>query len=230
MKPRPIARSRTRHHGEPMKIGPAVRKLLPASAERKASRLYRSVFVDLGKVAALLSRMLPKDAFVLDIGGGDGDLLNLVLEARPDVRVAMVDIAGSVGKFLEPRYSERVELHPGVAIEDHILTFAGRYDAAVVSDVMHHIPGPHRASFLLNVANALRPGARMLIKDVQPGHPVATLGLFCDRYLSGDKNVALISAEQLCEMTHASLPRHTSSELGLLAVDRPNYLVQLQFE
>lgn len=213
-----------------MKIGPAVRKLLPASTERKASRLYRSVFVDLGKVAAVLSRALPKGAFVLDIGGGDGDLLNLVLDARPDVRIAMVDIAESEGKFLEPRYNERVELHPGVAIEDHILTFAGRYDAAVISDVMHHIPQPHRSGFLLNVAKALRPGARILIKDVEPGHPVATLGLFCDRYLSGDRNVALISVERLCEMSGASLPRHTASEIGLLNADRPNYLVQLQFE
>lgn len=213
-----------------MKIGPAVRKLLPASAERKASRLYRSVFVDLGKVATVLSRALPRDALVLDIGGGDGDLLNLVLEARPDVRVAMVDIADSVGKFLEPRHVGRVELHPRVAIEEHILTFAGRYDAAVISDVMHHIPQPHRSGFLLNVAKALRPGARMLIKDVEPGHPVATLGLFCDRYLSGDKNVSLISAQRLCEMSGASLPRHTASEIGLLKADRPNYLVQLQFE
>lgn len=213
-----------------MKIGPAIRKLLPANVERKASRLYRSVFVDLGKVAAVLSRALPRDAFVLDIGGGDGDLLNLVLEARPDVRVAMVDIAASVGKFLEPRHGGRVELHPGVAIEEHIVAFAGRYDAAVISDVMHHIPQPHRSGFLLAVAKALRPGARILIKDVEPGHPVATFGLLCDRYLSGDKNVALISAQRLCEMSAASLPRHTASEIGLLEADRPNYLVQLQFE
>lgn len=213
-----------------MKIGPAVRRLLPASAERKASRLYRSVFVDLRKVAAVLSRALPRDAFVLDIGGGDGDLLNLVLEARPDVRIAMVDIAVSVGKFLEPRYSERVELHPGVAIEDHVLAFAGRYDAAVISDVMHHIPAPQRSGFLLNVAKALRPGGSILIKDVEPGHPIAALGLFCDRYVSGDKNVALISERQLHEMSGASLPRHTVSEIGLLEADRPNYLVQLQFE
>lgn len=212
-----------------MKVGPAVRNLLPTSAERKASRLYRSVFVDLAKVAVVLSPTLPANAFVLDIGGGDGDLLNHVLEMRPDVRVAMVDIADSVGKFLNPRYSGRVELYPGTAIEDHILEFAGRYDAALISDVMHHIPEGRRAGFLLSVAKALRPGAQMLVKDVQPGHPIARLGLFCDKYLSGDRGVALISAEQLCELSRAALAQHTAREIGLLKVDRPNYLVQLRF-
>lgn len=212
-----------------MKVGPAVRKLLPASIERKASRLYRSVFVDLAKVAAVLSPTLPANAFVLDIGGGDGDLLNHVLEMRPDVRVAMVDIADSVGKFLNPRYNGRVELYPGTAIEDHVLASAGRYDAALISDVMHHIPEGRRAGFLRSVAKALRPEAQMLVKDVQPGHPIAQLGLFCDKYLSGDRGVALISAEQLCELSHAALAQHTAREIGLLKVDRPNYLVQLRF-
>jgi 2-polyprenyl-3-methyl-5-hydroxy-6-metoxy-1,4-benzoquinol methylase len=212
-----------------MKAGPFIRGLLPVSAEKTASRLYRSVFVDLRKVAAMISSALPQDALVLDIGGGDGDLLNYVLAKRPDVRVAMVDIAVSVGKFLEPAYAVRVELHPGTAIEDHILVAAGRYDAAVISDVMHHIPELYRAGFLLNVARALRPGAQILVKDVQPGHPIALLGLFCDRYLSGDRGVALISAEQLCELSHAALAQHTAKEIGLLEVDRPNYLVQLKF-
>jgi 2-polyprenyl-3-methyl-5-hydroxy-6-metoxy-1,4-benzoquinol methylase len=213
-----------------MKAGPFVRALLPASAEKKASRLYRSVFVDLKKVAAAISNALPPDALVLDIGGGDGDLLNYIMAARPDVRVAMVDIAASVGKFLEPAYDARVELHPGTAIENHVLASAGRYHAAVISDVMHHIPTQHRAGFLSNVAKALRPGAQILIKDVQPGHPIARLGFFCDKYLSGDRGVALISVEQLCELSRRSLARHTAKEIGLLEVDRPNYLVQLQFE
>jgi 2-polyprenyl-3-methyl-5-hydroxy-6-metoxy-1,4-benzoquinol methylase len=212
-----------------MKAGPFIRKLLPAGLEKKASRLYRSLFVDLGKVAAVISDALPKDALVLDIGGGDGDLLNHVLAMRPDVRVAMVDIAVSVGKFLDPAYGARVELYPGTAIEDHVLSSAGKYDAAVISDVMHHIPEQHRAGFLLNVARALRPGAQILVKDVQPGHPIARLGLFCDKYLSGDRGVALISAERLCELSSASLAQHTAKEIGLLEVDRPNYLVQLQF-
>lgn len=191
--------------------------------------MYRSVFVDLAKVAAVLAPALPANAFVLDIGGGDGDLLNHVLEMRPDVRVAMVDIADSVGKFLNPRYSGRVELHPSTAIEDHVLASAGRYDAALISDVMHHIPERHRAGFLLSVAKALRPEAQILVKDVQPGHPIARLGLFCDKYLSGDRGVALISVERLCELSHAALAQHTAREIGLLKVDRPNYLIQLQF-
>jgi 2-polyprenyl-3-methyl-5-hydroxy-6-metoxy-1,4-benzoquinol methylase len=136
----------------------------------------------------------------------------------------------SVGKFLAPQFKERVELFPGTAIEDHVLSRAGRYDVALISDVMHHIPEVHRAGFLRNVAKALSPGSPILIKDVKPGHAIASLGLFCDKYLSGDRGVALISPEKLCALAHASLPRHRASEIGLLEVDRPNYLVRLQFE
>lgn len=202
---------------------------MPASIERTAARMYRSIFVDLRKVAGVLSQALPENALVLDIGGGDGDLLNHLLRLRPDVRVAMVDIAGSVGKFLEPGCSGKVELHPGISIEDHVLKHAGRYDAAMISDVMHHIPEPHRAGFLYAVSEALRPGGRIFVKDVEPGHPISRLGLYCDRYLSGDRNVELISAERLCELSAVSLPNHSAREIGLFELDRPNYLVQLHF-
>lgn len=213
-----------------MKIGPLIRRLLPAAVETMAARAYRSIFVDLEKVASHLADALPSNANVLDIGGGDGELLNRLLARRIDVRVTMVDIAPSVGRFLLPQYRQRVRLLPRTTIQAHLLTLreqSRKYDAAIVVDVMHHIPGGQRESFLGAVHEALSPGGVLLIKDVEPGHPRATLGYLCDRYISGDRGVALISIKELGDVVARVAPGLGVSELGLVQKDRPNYLVRV---
>ena len=75
---------------------------------------------------------------------------------------------------------------------------------------------------------ALRPGSPLLVKDVEPGHFRATLGYWCDKYVSGDRGVALISAADVMALANRLVPGGVISEAGLLAIDRPNYLVRLQ--
>jgi 2-polyprenyl-3-methyl-5-hydroxy-6-metoxy-1,4-benzoquinol methylase len=212
-----------------MAIGPTIRKFLPPSAEKAASRLYRSIFVDLDKVALILAQTIPKNAAVLDIGGGDGDLLNHLFARRTDVRVDMVDIAPSVGRFVSSEYADRIRLSPNTAIEDHLTVYENTYDVAIISDVMHHIPLDMRADFLRSVVKTLRAGGSIFVKDVEPGHFVSWLGLYCDKYLSGDRGVALISADRLRDLAQIALPGHRSTELGLIAKNRPNYLIRLDF-
>ncbi|MBB6599991.1 class I SAM-dependent methyltransferase [Luteimonas sp. MC1825] len=213
-----------------MKIGPAVRRLMPAGLERKAAAAYRRVFVDLHKVAALVAGALPADAHLLDIGGGDGELLNHLLAARPDVRVTMVDIAGSVGKFVEPVHFDRVRRLPGTSIEAHLGQLDAPYDAALVSDVMHHLPVAYRAQFLRSIRDALRPSGALFVKDIEPGHPVAWLSLVCDKYVSGDRGVTLVSLAELLALAEAELAPQAAGEIGLHRVDRPNYLVRLDLQ
>lgn len=209
-----------------MKLGPAVRNLMPFSLERKAAQLYRIVFVDLGKVAAHLAKAIPARARVLDIGGGDGELLNCLLARRPDLHVTMVDIAPTVGRFLEPGYRDRVRFCPGTSIESH-LKEANHYDAAIVSDVMHHIPAQLRPGFVRDVHHALKSGAPLFIKDIEPGHLIARLSLYADKYVSGDHGVSLVSMKDVAELVESVMPTHCASEIGLFADNRPNYIMQL---
>jgi 2-polyprenyl-3-methyl-5-hydroxy-6-metoxy-1,4-benzoquinol methylase len=213
-----------------MKLGPLIRRFLPANVETMAAKAYRSVFVDLDKVASHLAKALPSGANVLDIGGGDGELLNRLFAMRADVSVTMVDIAPSVGRFLLPRYRGQVRLLPGTTIQAHLQTLPGqgrKYDAAIIVDVMHHIPGEQREAFLCAVHEALSPGGVLLIKDVEPGHPRAILGYLCDRYISGDRGVALISIRELCDLAARVAPGCGVNEVGLLLEDRPNYLITI---
>ncbi len=212
-----------------MKIGPALRMLMSPPLERKAAGWYRSVFVDLGKVAAQLARQLPQQARVLDIGGGDGELLNGLLALRPDVSLVMVDVAESVGKFLEPRYRDRVELKPQTFIAEHVAVTTQRYDAALVSDVLHHIPVAQRHAFLASVREAVNSNGTIFIKDLEPGHFISALSLYCDRYISGDRGVSLISMSGVRALASETFPAHVTTEIGLYDQDRPNYLLKLDF-
>ena len=213
-----------------MKLGPLIRRFLPQAVEVGLAKAYRSVFVDLDKVARHLSLALPKNANVLDIGGGDGDLLNRLFALRPDIRVTMVDIAASVGRFVQQRYGDRVRLEPGTTIQDHVLALAtpeDKYDAAIIIDVMHHIPMAQREAFLRAVHNALVTGGTLLVKDVEPGYFRAKLGCLCDRYISGDRGVTLVPADEVSALVSRIAPGCVALETGLFSEDRPNYLVKV---
>lgn len=210
-----------------MPIGPAIRRAVGPKLERRLSAVYRSVFVDLGVVARVLAEHCPHDARLLDVGGGDGELLNKLLAIRPDLTVDMVDIATSIGKFIEPALEPRIRRFPATPVET-LPELPGGYGAALVSDVMHHLPPGYRRDFLQAVHAKLTPGAPLFVKDIEPGHPIASLSLFCDRHVSGDKGVSLVSLAQLIELS-SHLPARTHQELGLLAANRPNYLVKFGF-
>ena len=78
-----------------------------------------------------------------------------------------------------------------------------------------------------SLAACLQPGGAAFIKDVEPGHPRATLGWWCDRYVSGDRGVSLVSMAALRALVDQALEVAGVEEIGLLAIDRPNYLVRI---
>jgi 2-polyprenyl-3-methyl-5-hydroxy-6-metoxy-1,4-benzoquinol methylase len=212
-----------------MSLGPAFRRLMPPAMERTMAGIYRSIFVDLSKVAGRLAASLPNDARIIDIGGGDGELLNHLLDLRPDVHVTMVDVAASVGKFVRPEHAGRVRFEPNTPIERHAAGAAGRYDAALVSDVVHHLSPAYRPQFFRALHDALVENGSIYIKDVEPGYFISWLSLVCDKYISGDRGVVLVSQQDLRDLANEHLPGHVATEIGLFERDRPNYIVQVVF-
>lgn len=211
-----------------MRIGPAIRRIMPDPVERFAADAYRRIFIDLNKVAEILAEILPSDGHVLDIGGGDGELLNRIYRRRPDLRFTMVDIAASVGRYVLPQFHGATTFRPSTSIEDHARMLESPYDAAIICDVLHHIPPRMRVAFLRSVSSTLGRDAPMLVKDIEPGHPIATLSYLSDVYVSGDRNVELVSRKALQILAHQALPGVVVEELPLLETDPPNYLVRIR--
>jgi 2-polyprenyl-3-methyl-5-hydroxy-6-metoxy-1,4-benzoquinol methylase len=205
--------------------------MLGRRGSRVAGRLYRAVFVDLRAVARAIALELPRNAHVLDIGGGDGEPLNPLLDLRADIRVTTIDLPTSIGEWIEARHADRVIRRPATSLSVFVATMQSAPDAVLVSDVLHHVPRDRQASFVRDLVDliARRPGSVLLVKDVEPGYLRARLGYWSDRYITGDRDVSLVSRAHLVHLVHAHAPSVIASETPLFAADAPNYALAFRW-
>jgi SAM-dependent methyltransferase len=96
---------------------------------------FHSGFVHTRRVTVLarhLAKLLPPNAYVLDVGCGDGALAALLLELRPDIRVEGVDV------LVRPHTAIPVRPFDGVRIpyDDRSV------DVVLMVDVLHHTDDP----------------------------------------------------------------------------------------
>jgi SAM-dependent methyltransferase len=188
--------------------------------------IYRSVFVDLRKVARSVSPHIPREAVIVDVGGGDGELLNHLLNLRNDIKIKVIDTSADIGKAVRKEYSGRIELYPATGMGEFSAETGHQPDVILISDVVHHIPKRAREEFFSELRTLAGGGKRVIIiiKDVEPGFFRSRLGLMADRYISGDRMVSLISRSELCcMMAEAFENTLTTEETILFELDRPNY-------
>ena len=205
-----------------MTIGSMVRKVA-GKHERTICAVYRRVFVDLRSVADRLMPALPLGAHIVDVGGGDGELLNLLPRDRPDLSVTMIDLRDRMGLFLEPEIAARVKKMPSTSLAQYKQTAGVDADVVLVSDVVHHVPIPWREEFMRDAHAILRPGGVLIIKDVARGEGfIAWLGVFVDRFISGDKNVSLESRDSMRSLVEGAVPMQQAADL-LGSSDSPNF-------
>lgn len=208
-----------------MALGPTIRRLLGPRLSRLAARGYRAIFVDLDKVADALAAVIPRDSHLLDVGGGDGEVLNHLLTRRPDLRVTTLDTAATVGGWLLSRFEGQVLRLPQTNLAEYL--GSGRPDPQVVllADVMHHIPPAARAGVLGSLGALLDrvAGLRIIVKDLEPGSWRARLGYWSDRYITGDRNVRFISRNDLVRLFDEEIGPLRHEETGLFEQDSPNY-------
>lgn len=179
---------------------------------------YRRVFVNLEKIADFLDGELPNGAKMLDIGGGDGALVERLLSRRPDLAVTMCDPAPSIGTFLSNANRARVKLLPATYLND----VTGRYDAVTICDVIHHVPVEQRDAFFKSLAESCERWAcrKIILKDVEPGGVRAMLSLLSDWHITGDKHVVLFSRADFAAMARRYFPK---AQRASAVPDWPNY-------
>jgi len=179
---------------------------------------YRRIFVNLERIVDVLEQEMPRHANVLDIGGGDGALVERLLKRRPDLVVSMCDLAPSIGAFLSASNRAKVKLFAATDFT-HV---TGAYDVVTMSDVIHHVPADQRDAFFRSLAKSCdRWGCRKIIlKDVEPGGWRATLSLLADRYVTGDRHVVLFSRANFAELARRHFPK--AGRMSAVP-DWPNY-------
>ncbi|MER9302635.1 class I SAM-dependent methyltransferase [Mesorhizobium sp. M0293] len=197
--------------------GQVARRVLGRHFE-PVGNVYRRVFVNLNLIADFLDGELPNGAKIVDIGGGDGALIERLLNRRPDLAVTMCDLAPSIGTFLSDVHRARVVLLPATDLTE----VTGLYDAVTISDVIHHVPVDQRDSFFKSLASSCERWAcrKIILKDIEPGGVRATLSLLADRHITGDKHVVLFSRSDFAVMARRYFPK---AQRVSAVPDWPNY-------
>lgn len=101
-------------------------------------------------LARAIAERLPRDARVLDVGCGSGDLAVLIMQIRPDVRIEGIDV------LVRPDTAIAVTEYDGATIPHADDSF----DAAIIVDVLHHTDDPKAV-----LAEVARVAKLVIVKD-----------------------------------------------------------------
>jgi cyclopropane fatty-acyl-phospholipid synthase-like methyltransferase len=208
-----------------MSLGSMARVVLGKRWFPVVGHWYRAIFVDLEKVADCLPDLAP-GSHVLDIGGGDGEMINILLRRNPDVNITMLDLSPRLGLSLKPEFRARVRVLPSTSLRDYATTKYEFPDLVIASDVVHHVPVDERPGFFADIRLVLHghPTA-LFVKDLEPRHFRSVLSLLADRYVSGDGKVSLVGHEAVTTLVREVFPNAEVRSTKLFEIDGPNYAV-----
>ena len=206
-----------------MSAGQLARRLLGDRWFPVVGRLYRRLFVDLRKVAEGLPKV-PEGGHVLDVGAGDGELVNLLLPLNPGATATLIDVAPAVGGWLRADLRDRVEVMPHTSVGAYAKLARRPVDVVILSDVLHHVPLAERPGLLIDLRDLLAGrAAKLVVKEVEPGSWRARLYYLADRFITGDRNVHFIRRDEVRKLVQGALPDAACEETDLYRRNRPNY-------
>lgn len=99
---------------------------------------------------------------VLSLGAGFGTVERYLAQINPDVQVEGIELDARRVALAAAHPVPRVELRAG-DVRD---SAGGDYDCALGVDLLHHVPAEGHGALLGSVAEALRPGGVLLVKDI----------------------------------------------------------------
>lgn len=115
---------------------------------------------------ALAGKVNPK---VLDIAAGHGIFGIAVAQQIPSAQITAVDWANVLEVAQENAaargVADRIHMLPGSAFD---VNFGNGYDAALVTNFLHHFDAPTNETLLKKVRDSLNPGGQMIILEFAP--------------------------------------------------------------
>ncbi|MDX3386237.1 methyltransferase [Streptomyces niveiscabiei] len=102
---------------------------------------------------------------LVDVGGGNGTLLELLLRARPKLRGVLLDrpdvVAGAAGRLRDAGLADRCELAGG----DFFASVPAGGDVYVIARCLHNWDDDRATRILRSVRDAAGPGSRLLVVE-----------------------------------------------------------------
>lgn len=117
---------------------------------------------------------------VFDVGCGSGQFCLLAATfARPS-EVAGVEISARLIENARVLFRSKgvvvpadFQVYDGLTFPDSV----GRADKVFLIDVLHHVPPAKHQEFLIRLQRAMRPGATLVLKDIEAGSPL----VYCNK-------------------------------------------------
>jgi hypothetical protein len=134
---------------------------------------------------------------LVDVGGGRGELLAAILEANPNMRATLIDLAETAEQARETfagcGLSERVEVL-GRSFFDPL---PGGADAYVLVDILHNWDDGHARRILARCVEAAKPESRVLVIEAVGGiHAETEMDLVMLAHFGGRER----RVDELCEV------------------------------
>ena len=137
-----------------------------------------------------LSRHLPREGLLLDIGSGSGHLSEAVMRRMPGRRCVSADL----DHVPPPRLAARMRHREFAAVRadgQHLPFPAACFDAAWIGFVLHHVSPPAQDCVLDEVARVVRPGGTLLLLEDTPANAAEhRTTLAADRRLNMESRAA----------------------------------------
>jgi SAM-dependent methyltransferase len=122
--------------------------------EQRAHRVpYRAI-----AETTLVEELPARTRRVLDLGSGDGRLLQVVLDARPGAEGTALDFSPSMLDRLHARFDGRPDVRVVEHNLDDPLPALGRFDAVVSSFAIHHLEHARKRTLYGDIWDVLEPG------------------------------------------------------------------------
>ena len=167
-----------------MRLGPLIRRLF-GPYERQVAEAYKRVFIDLDDFAGRLRLWVPHPARILEVGCGEGAMMERLATIYPGATITGIDIKPTVGRLYRGD-TARVTFLQRTA-DDVARHEPASFHLVVLCDVLHHVRPLERPSLLSAISRTMAPGGSLAVKDwIISSSPIHWLSWFADRYVTGD--------------------------------------------
>ena len=197
-----------------VKVGPFVRGLF-GPFEPQIAGAYRSIYIDIDALVALIARWRPSAERILEVGCGEGAVTEKLCAAYPRSTITAIDVTARLGRLFRGK-TERVRFVRSTVQEIGAREPAS-YDLVVLSDVLHHVPREQRRGLLDAVRSCTAPQGALVFKDWQHNRsPIHWLCHASDRWLTGDR-ISYMSREEMRDHLVASFGPGTAMQEARVA-------------
>ena len=134
-----------------MAVGPLIRGIF-GPYERQISEAYRAIYIDIDALVEQILKWMPSATRILEVGCGEGAVTQRLRAAYTGADITAIDITPRIGRLYNGS-PDGVRFVRCTA-QDIAASEPGRFDLAVLGDVLHHVPVEMRQGMIDAVRKA----------------------------------------------------------------------------